>query len=82
MTYKDIDGWFYDEVATKLNNNSIIVEVGVWQGKSIIYLAEAFKKLGKSPTIIAVDTWLGSNLEEHDNKIKKLGGPNKLFVSL
>jgi predicted O-methyltransferase YrrM len=46
---------FYKNVATK--NYNILVEVGVWKGHSISYLAKEFKNNNKTPKIYAVDLW-------------------------
>jgi hypothetical protein len=40
---------------------SLIVEVGVWKGGSVIFMANELKRLELQSTIIAVDTWLGSS---------------------
>jgi cephalosporin hydroxylase len=65
MTHQDIPGWFdfgpfYTDVARACPNNSFLVEVGCWLGRSVVYLAEEVAKTGKDVTIFAVDTWLGS----------------------
>ena len=39
----------------------IVVEVGVWMGRSVITMARAMRDCGCDGVIIAVDTWLGSS---------------------
>jgi predicted O-methyltransferase YrrM len=38
----------------------IIVEVGVWKGGSVVFMAERLKMHNVDGVVIAVDTWLGS----------------------
>jgi predicted O-methyltransferase YrrM len=38
----------------------VILEVGVWKGGSVVFMAEQIKKLSLASQVIAVDTWLGS----------------------
>lgn len=79
--YKNVHGWFtfknlYSMVAHSIPQNGTIVEVGVWCGKSIIYLAELLKELKKDVVIYAVDTWEGAPDEpEQAEFIKNLGQP-------
>jgi len=66
--------WFgYEELYKKFidtaENGDIIVEVGVWKGKSVSYLGVEAINSGKEITIYAIDTWLGSNVPEHNNDI-------------
>jgi cephalosporin hydroxylase len=39
---------------------SIVVEIGVWKGSSVITLASKMKELNLDGVVIAVDTWLGA----------------------
>ncbi len=39
----------------------IIVEIGVWKGRSSIFMAKKLKELGVDAVIVCVDTWLGSS---------------------
>jgi len=61
FSYKNL----YSKFVNELSNNSKIVEVGVWKGKSVAYLAVEIINSKKSIHIDAVDTWMGS--EEHTN---------------
>lgn len=65
MSYREIEGWFdyenyYNFVASSCPQGSVLVEVGSWLGKSVVYLAEALKRTNKDVTVFAVDTWHGS----------------------
>ena len=58
----NIDGWFdyadfYDEIAEHFDEG-VFVELGVWKGKSIKYLAEKVK--GKNIKVYGVDNFEGS----------------------
>lgn len=68
-SYKDIDGFFdweqlYDDIAESMQENWVHVEVGVWKGRSICYLAERLKKLNKSNRLFAVDWFKGTTNEQ------------------
>ncbi len=83
-----IDGWFdwedlYIELATRSTDQSVIVEIGVWQGKSIGFLARHLQEREKSPTLYAVDTFQGNpGLSPHKTAIKNLGGDLRaVFIS-
>jgi hypothetical protein len=39
---------------------SVVVEVGVWKGGSVISLASRMKEMNHDGVVIAVDTWLGA----------------------
>jgi hypothetical protein len=39
----------------------LIVEIGVWKGRSVITMAKALRALGIPGLVLAVDTWLGSS---------------------
>jgi cephalosporin hydroxylase len=61
----DIQGWcdfenIYDRMAEQVPPDGIIVELGVWKGRSIIYLAQKLKELGKtSVRVTGVDSFHG-----------------------
>ena len=46
--------WLFDTV-TNLQENSVIVEIGAWKGRSTAALFGA----AKNKTVITIDTWLG-----------------------
>jgi cephalosporin hydroxylase len=67
MYWEKIEGMFsfinfYDRIIHQFNN-AVFVEIGVWKGQSIMYLAEKAKELNKNIKLYAVDTFKGS--EEH-----------------
>jgi hypothetical protein len=67
----NVDGWFdfaefYDFVIAKYDN-AVFVEVGVWKGKSIKYLAENAKD--KNIQIWGIDSFKGSPKHEGESVI-------------
>jgi hypothetical protein len=70
-SFNEIPGWFsyqnfYDSVVNKLPNNSNIVEVGAWMGKSTNYLINKIKESNKIINFTTIDTFKGSSDEsEH-----------------
>ena len=71
--YQNIEGWFdfenfYSDMVKALPNNSHIVEIGSWKGKSTSYLAVEIINSGKNIRFDCVDTWEGST-EHHLNSI-------------
>lgn len=65
-TSSDLHGWFdfrtmYDGAARVLPDGGKFVEVGVWKGKSMIYLAQRLQDLGKSVQLHGVDTFGGDD---------------------
>jgi|EP00966_Prymnesium_polylepis_P296827 hypothetical protein len=59
-----LGGWgvgasFYDMLVNE-TAPSLIVEVGVWKGRSAVYLADAMRRRVGGGALIAVDTWLGA----------------------
>lgn len=85
MHWSEIPGWFdwqdlYTEVAEKATDDSVLIEVGCWRGRSLAFLASECLRLEKSPSIYAVDTWAGSVGEPAlDEQIDQLGGPDGLY---
>lgn len=51
---------FYRDMVKQLDNNSHIVEVGSWKGKSSVFMAVEIINSGKNIKFDCVDTWLGS----------------------
>jgi predicted O-methyltransferase YrrM len=69
MYWEKADGFFnfeqfYKTIADNLQDGAIAVEVGVYKGRSILYLAEALKEQGKQVDLYGVDTFKGS--KEHN----------------
>lgn len=63
--YKQIKGYFnyenvYDEFLQNCPQNAQIVEIGVWQGKSVCYAAVESIRRNKKIKIHAIDTFEGS----------------------
>jgi predicted O-methyltransferase YrrM len=59
---------FYSDLVRILPDNSHIVELGSWKGKSSAYMAVEIINSGKKIKFDCVDTWLGSPNEElHKN---------------
>ena len=62
----EIEGWssdilpFYESLVAELPDGARCVEVGVYKGRSLIYLAEAFARHGKTAEIWGVDAWEAS----------------------
>ncbi len=62
MNLDDIQGWFdfqniYDRMAEEVPDGGTIIELGVWKGKSLIYLAQAVKKTGKKVLVVGIDSF-------------------------
>lgn len=62
MTLDDIHGWFdfqniYDRMAAEVPDGGTIIELGVWKGKSLIYLAQSVQKTGKNVLVIGIDNF-------------------------
>jgi len=76
-----IDGWFlykffYYDIVNRLNDDSVIYEIGSWMGKSTIGMALMNKKLNKKCKIHAIDTWQGSDEQKHKEVINNLKNKN------
>lgn len=59
--YDNIDGWFnfqnlYIDVLGKYQNG-IFVEVGAWEGKSAVFMADKIKRSGKNIKFYVIDIW-------------------------
>jgi hypothetical protein len=59
FTYKKL----YKQWVDELENDSIIVEIGCWKGKSLAFLCTEIINSGKNIKVYAVDTWLGCDGE-------------------
>lgn len=80
-----VHGWFdweplYRRIVDECTRPMTVVEMGVWQGKSAIYLANRIKESGKPITFFAVDTFQSS--PETDAHLETLGGKTLLNVFL
>jgi len=60
----DMQGWnsqhSFLNSSIKANKPTIVLEIGVWKGASVIHMAKALQELNRDGVIIAVDTYLGS----------------------
>jgi predicted O-methyltransferase YrrM len=66
MSTEEIPGWFnfadlYDEAVATAAPGDTLVEVGVWHGRSLIYLAHAARGSGKRLVIHGIDHFLGDD---------------------
>lgn len=82
--WEGVDGYFdysglYSSIAFDVHDGARIVEVGSWQGKSIIYLANQFKAFGKRAHMHCVDTFDGGTDEVLKARIEQMGGSTELF---
>ncbi len=60
----ELPGWFdfaalYDEAVAAALPGDTLVEVGVWHGRSLVYLAKAARASGKGLRLYGVDHFLG-----------------------
>jgi predicted O-methyltransferase YrrM len=63
--WASVQGWFnwmalYDRMVEQVQAPATFVEIGIWQGRSTIYLANKIKQSGKPITFYAIDTFEGS----------------------
>ena len=77
--YKNIDGWFdfellYEEMVKTAQDGDIFVEIGIWLGKSTIFLANEIKNSGKKITFYAVDNFLEPKEKGYEEQYKKYNG--------
>lgn len=80
-----LPGWstdiiqFYDSIAEEIPNFGIVVELGVWCGRSLTFLAHKLKEQKKHVTVVGVDAWPnGYGFGGHDERMKEAHG---VFVS-
>ncbi len=64
--WKNVQGWFnyegfYSKVLDQLKDGDKIVEVGIYKGKSILYLAEGIVNRGIKVRIYGVDNFVGES---------------------
>ena len=77
--FNEIPGWFsydkfYDNIVEKLPNNSNIVEVGTWMGKSTNYLLSRLKEGVKKVNLTVVDTFKGNGDSIQSKTLELYGG--------
>ncbi len=79
-TSHDVEGWcdyrpIYADIAKILPDGAVIVEVGSWQGQSIIWVCQRLQDLGKRAKVHCVDTWRGEqNQPAHLAIVEAHGG--------
>lgn len=76
LTYKDIPGWFsekdvesYRNLIGSLPNNSTILELGCWMGRSLASVSDII--LQKNITVCVVDTFEGTTNEGDAHKVAR-----------
>lgn len=79
--HEQVDGYFdypgfYSSLAFDVHDGARVVEVGSWQGKSAIYLANQFKAFGKRAHIHCVDTFDGGTDAVIQARVRQMGGPD------
>ena len=82
--HPEIEGWstdilpFYERIAKDIPDNTVIIEIGVHHGRSLLFLAELLRfREKKNCTIFAIDRWENKNnfttfqyhLEQFDQEI-------------
>ena len=77
--FNEIPGWFsydefYNDVVEKLPNNSNIVEVGSFMGKSTNYLVSKIEESNKQINLTVVETFRGDDFNFQDSALELYGG--------
>lgn len=75
--YQGIEGWFfhpglYSRMVQNCRPGGVLVEIGVWKGKSLSYLCVEASRKSPDIGVVGVDTWMGS--VEHQNDPSVTGG--------
>lgn len=78
----EVHGWssdilpYYERLARELPDGSVVVEVGAYKGRSILFLAEQLRSAGKHRcTLFAVDPWADPmDKKAFDRNLKKMAG--------
>lgn len=76
--YRKIPGWgrideYYRIIAESVPTNATLVEIGVWQGRSAVFMAELLKELNKPVKFYLVDSFNGGKIL--GSKVAMLGLP-------
>jgi predicted O-methyltransferase YrrM len=75
--WQQAQGWFnfeeyYQEIVQKIKEGDTIVEVGIYKGKSILYLAEHIAQRNLNVRLYGVDNWAGeTTVDETSEQIKQ-----------
>jgi hypothetical protein len=75
--YDTIPGWFdfsalYDDQVRRARPGAVLVEVGCWPGRSLVYLGQAVRVSGKALDVYGVEYGRGS--QEHRDQVAAAGG--------
>jgi predicted O-methyltransferase YrrM len=76
----DVEGWcdyrgLYSHIAKVLPEGAEVVEIGSWQGQSIIHFCQRLQDIGKTAKVHCVDTFKGEqNQPEHLQIVEEHGG--------
>jgi cephalosporin hydroxylase len=81
MEYNHIQGWFnwhgiYDKMAREVPEGGTIVELGVWKGRSLVYLASKITELNKNVRLVGVDKFDATGHPDYEI----LRGPESLYA--
>lgn len=87
MTWRDIEGWFdfaelYDQAVAEASDGDTFVEIGVYKGRSLAYMADAIKRSGKRIDLYGVDLFNESTRASVDETLRACGanGTTQLIV--
>lgn len=85
--YKEIFGWFnyeklYSEIYEALPEGGQFLELGVFMGKSISYMAELVKNGTKNITVYAVDHFKGSDEPIHHEMLKNISLEDVYYANI
>lgn len=76
-----LPGWstdiiqFYHDVAEEIPAGGVCVELGVWCGRSLTYLAHRLRSLGKQCELWGIDAWPNDyGFGGHDDRMAAAGG--------
>ncbi len=73
----------YLAIAKRLQDGDTIAEIGVWMGRSIIFMAQTLKRMGKKVKLIAVDTFAGEEGQPvHEEAVRENGGNFRLAFEM
>lgn len=89
INYTQVEGFFskdqrefYTEMVKQLPDPCIVVEIGVYMGRSTIFLGQTLKESGKAFTYHAVDHFLGSVEHQEDLQKRKINLYEKFVCNI
>lgn len=78
-SFDDIEGWMgdeiyqlFDSVFLKLNDNSVIVNVGTYKGKSLSLMLDYVEKSEKNIKVYTIDDWSDILYGDNEQDIKSI----------